>query len=109
MDGRRPTIAEVAARVAENRPFDLGHLWLLAIPYRDVTEHGATYGVFGCREFDHATRRCKAYRQRPFECREHPGRFACSWCGFSLAKRRRAAKRLIRDLIQQRRRITNNE
>lgn len=103
IEGRRPTTAEVLATQAENRPFDLGHLWMIAIPYRDETVNGKTYGVFGCPEFDRTTRRCRSYRRRPFECREYPGRAVCRLCGFSMAKRRRAAKRVIRELVSARR------
>jgi Fe-S-cluster containining protein len=99
----RMTTAEVVAQQASANRFDLGHIVMLAIPFREEVLDGRAYGVFQCREFDEQTFRCKAYASRPFECREFPGRGRCVYCGFSVAKRRRAVKRMIRETIAEQR------
>jgi Fe-S-cluster containining protein len=46
-------------------------------------------------------RRCTVYAERPDTCRSFPGRgHVCSFCGFSLAKQRRATRRQIRRWIE---------
>jgi Fe-S-cluster containining protein len=93
--GRWFTLEDVARWQREGTA--IGLIALVVGLEEETAPTGERFGWFTCRAWDPQGRRCLEYDGRPTTCRRFPERRVCSHCGFSVQKRRRSVRRLVRE------------